>query len=237
MLQASQFYLLNVVSVLFEEIPLLEPPTSPSMLAIARPPHLPAAPGGSPAPLPPAAARRAQTRSPNHGPLPRSPRAHCPSCSGSRHPAPQPCEGAKTLKSHFNPEHNPAPPITLKVDVFTPHKTTQRWAVGILSVHRSQYQRHNHFSPHQLMSFGVMCFLKNKQKDKPKQTHGQKHWDQECHGPSENWALAGCWATRGAAPHFLPERGFILLQGHPEQTGSWWLFPVYSEELPTCRTG
>jgi len=108
LLQASRFYLLNGVSVLFEEIPLLEPPTSPSMLPAARPPYLPAAPGGSPAPLPPAAARRAQTRSPNRGPLPRSRHARCPSCSGSRHPAPQPCEGAETRVT-LQPSARPCP--------------------------------------------------------------------------------------------------------------------------------
>lgn len=107
LLQASQFYLLNGVSVLFEEIPLLEPPTSPSVLPIARPPHLPAAPGGSPAPLPPAAARRAQTRSPNRGPPPRSRRARCPSCSGSQCPALQPCQGAKSLKVTLQPSARP----------------------------------------------------------------------------------------------------------------------------------
>lgn len=97
--------------------------------------------------------------------------------------------------------------------------------MGILLVPHPQYQRHNHFSPCQLMSFGFGIFFKN-------QTHEEKHWDQEHHGPSENWALVGCLGYTWGCSTFLaqdPEQAGELL-ALPREFGGAALVPGPSEK-------
>jgi len=131
---------------------------TPAPVRAARPPHLPAAPAGSPVPIPPTAAPTAQSHSPSRGPQPRSRHARCPLCSGSQHPAPLPCKGPSTQVSHTSA---PAMLIILKMVALIPHKMTKKWVVSIVLQLPFTPQLHAPHSSANGPSDGPVCVFRN----------------------------------------------------------------------------